>query len=162
MKNDTKQLSWGTDDKCLDAYTLDECLLVMHRETYEKYRFDEETCDNWHCYGADICLANYLGGGKNIIFPLKICHDSFGLPESEAFINSSIKLAKKYEGRIERLTTTCIDCHCSEKGVRIFFKKKFKRIKFKSFLKKIGLYKLAKKISDRKKGKKGLFVLEDE
>lgn len=162
MKDDPHQLSWTTNGECIKAYTLDECLLVMSRETYEKYKFDEITCDNWHCYGADICLANYLAGGENIIFPLSICHDSFGLPESEAFIESSIKLTKKYQGKIKRLTTTCIDCKCSEKGVKVFFKKKFRRERFKNFLKKIGLFKIAKKINYRRKKRKGQFVLEED
>ena len=158
MKDSSEQLSWTTGGKCLDAFTLDECLLVMNKETYEKYKFDEITCDNWHCYGADICIQNFLNGGNNIIFPLEICHDSFGLPESKAFIDSSMKLAKKYEGKIDRLVTTCIDCACSEKGVKIFFKTKFRKTRFKNFLKKVGLFKLANKFNHHQKRKNGQFV----
>lgn len=162
MKDNPKHLSWTTNGKCLEALTLDELLLVMNRKTFDKYRFDEVTCDNWHCYGADICLTNYLAGGKNIIFPLEICHDSYGLPGSDAFITSVIKLAKKYEGKIKRLTTTCIDCKCSEKGVLAYYKRKKRIAKFKNFLKKVGLYGLFKKINRRRKIRKGQFIVDED
>ena len=161
MRMDGKKYAWGTNGENMEAYTLDECLLVMLRQKWEQLKFDEVTCDNWHFYGADICMSNILHGGKNIIFPLHICHDSFGSPESEAFKESAYKIAEKYRGKFDRLSTTCIDAKCSKKGVDHYFRKINRRKKTKAFFKKIGLYKVVKKINNYRCRRKGYFIPED-
>ena len=58
-----------------EVATLDECLIAMTRNTWERLRFDEICCDNWHGYAMDICMANKLAGYRNVMVPLKICHE---------------------------------------------------------------------------------------
>lgn len=100
--------------KILSVETLDECLIAMTREKWEQLRFDEKTCDNWHGYAVDICLTNTLQGGKNILVPLKVCHDSTGNAQNAEFRRNVKQLIKKYRNTaITRIRGTCVDIPCS-------------------------------------------------
>lgn len=56
-----------------ECFSLDECLIVCHRNCMKDLSFDETVCDGWHLYGADLCLqaqcnkfpdrTNVLSGG---------------------------------------------------------------------------------------------------
>ncbi len=162
MKNKNKQYAWSTEGKPMEACTLDECLLAMDRKLWLKYKFDEVTCDNWHFYGADICLTNLLAGGKNIIFPLKIIHDSFGSPESEAFRNAAYKMVDKYQGKIETIHTTCLVSNCDPKSLKKYFRRRKFKLGLKRFLKKIKLYKLVELVRNPIKRKKGIFIVKED
>lgn len=97
--------------------SLDECFFAMTREKWQQLRFDEATCDDWHGYAVDICFQNTLRGGKNILVPLKVCHDSKGNAQTASFRASVKKLVKKYHGTaISRIHGTCIDIPCTWPG----------------------------------------------
>lgn len=96
---------------------LDECLLAMKRERWQLLRFDEQCCDNWHGYGMDICYSNTLQGGRNIMVPLQICHDSFGTPHTASYRSTIKNLVRKYRGTpITQIRGTCIQIPCSWRG----------------------------------------------
>ena len=98
----------------LDVVSLDECLIAMTRQKWEQLRFDEVACNNWHGYAVDISLNNTLHGGKNILVPLTVCHDSKGNAENKAFRTTIKQLVKKYHGTaITRIHSTCIDIPCN-------------------------------------------------
>lgn len=159
---DTEEIwAFKTNGVPVDATTLDECFLAMKKEVWEKLKFDEQTCDNWHFYGAEICLHNKLEGGINIILPSKICHYSFGVPSGKNFYRSAKKLAKKYKRDFKYIHTTCIDIKTS--GLGVFKYKTVLGIKgfIKGFMKIIGLKKLFKKLNNNRRRKKGLFVFDD-
>lgn len=93
--------------------SLDECLIAMTRKKWEQLRFDEVVCNNWHGYAVDICLSNTLKGSKNIMVPLKVCHDSTGNAQNAAFRTNVKQLIQKYRGTaITRIHGTCIDIPC--------------------------------------------------
>lgn len=161
IKSEQKQFAWGTDGKILEATVVDECLMVMKKNLWKKLQFDEVVCDNWHLYGVDICLRNNEIGNKNYIFPLKICHDSFGSPFSKEFRETAYKLCDKYAGKLDRLHTTCIDCEFTRNGIDAYFRKRKRRMALKKFLKRIGLFKLVNFFNKKIKNKKGIFVLDD-
>lgn len=97
--------------------SLDECFFAMKREKWQQLRFDEVTCDDWHGYAVDICFNNTLHGGRNILVPLKVCHDSKGNAQSKSFRNAIRRLVKKYHGTaISRIHGTCIDIPCTWPG----------------------------------------------
>ena len=60
---------WETKDKIergtrangqiYEVEALDECLIAMTRKIWEKLRFDEVCCNNWHGYAVDICMASH-------------------------------------------------------------------------------------------------------
>lgn len=115
---------WETKDKIergtrangqiFEVETLDECLIAMTRQTWKKLRFDEVCCNNWHGYAVDICMANTLSGGRNMMVPLKICHDSFGNAENDSFRDTVGRLVRKYrKTRIKEICGTCIQIKCN-------------------------------------------------
>lgn len=99
--------------KLMEVETLDECLIAMTKETWERLKFDEVACDNWHGYAVDICLSNTLQGHKNILYPLQVCHDSTGNAHNADFRTTIKHLIQKYRGTaITRIHGTCIDIPC--------------------------------------------------
>lgn len=100
--------------KILPVDSLDECLIAMTRQKWEQLRFDEAACDNWHGYAVDICFNNTLHGGKNMLVPLKVCHDSTGNAQNAAFRTNVKHLIRKYRGTaITRIHGTCVDIPCN-------------------------------------------------
>lgn len=113
----------STNGELMQAVTLDECVFAMKKELWQKLKFDEKTCDNWHFYGADICYNNILnGGGYNIIYSADICHESKGSFNGR-FGKSAKRMVKKYRGKIERLETTCIHINCGYIAYFVYFLK---------------------------------------
>lgn len=102
-----------TNGELMQAVTLDECIFAMRKELWQKLKFDEETCDNWHFYGADICYNNLLNGGENIILSAQICHESKGHAYSQSFRRSLKQMIKKYKRKLKRMETTCINIKCN-------------------------------------------------
>lgn len=87
--------------------TLDECIIAMRKDTYESVRFDEEVCDGWHLYSADICLSALELGIESYVIPLKICHHSQGRADKN-FFRIAKKLVKKHKKKNKAIKTACI------------------------------------------------------
>lgn len=49
--------------------SLDECLLIVPRNVFEKLKFDEVVFDGWDCYAPDYCLAIKPLGLKSYVIP---------------------------------------------------------------------------------------------
>ena len=137
---------WETKDKIergtrangqiYEVETLDECLIAMTRKTWEKLRFDEVCCNNWHGYAVDICMANALSGGRNVMVPLKICHDSFGNAENNGFRDTVGRLVRKYRKTgMTEIQGTCIQLKCNLRSYYWYRLKGF----VKDILKAMGL-----------------------
>lgn len=103
--------------------TLDEQLLVIPKDIFQRYAFDDKTCDNWHLYGVDYCLTvGELGLGVYAI-PLFIQHKSEGAsvtkplnslevilnlgPMVKAYYRSLSKVLKKHKNYYQWVYTTC-------------------------------------------------------
>lgn len=98
----------------IPVVSVDECVIAMHRRRWETLRFDEDCCDDWHCYGMDICFANTLAGGRNLVLSAPICHDSLGNPEQIGFWLGVKKLVEKYRGTaIRNITGCCVNIPCT-------------------------------------------------
>lgn len=94
--------------------SLDECMFAMTKAKWQERPLDEECCDNWHCYAVDACFANTLAGGKNVMVPLEICHDSLGNARNNGYRRAIGRLVKKYRGTaIRRINTCCLDIPCT-------------------------------------------------
>lgn len=121
-----------TNGDAVEAISVDECFFGMHRSLWEEIKFDEITCDDWHYYGVDICYENMLRGNKNVIYSLRILHDSLGRANPNSFMVCTKKMVKKYRGKVDRLEGTCIHIKC---GYLPFYllviRKKLVRIKNK-------------------------------
>lgn len=117
----------GANGEIMPVYSLDECLLAMKKKLWEQLKFDEQVCDNWHCYGLDICYQNILKGGENMLYPLTICHDSLGNSLNKDFTRSIKKMIDKYKKypEIKRIKGTCVDINCNYFSYFVFLFKQF-------------------------------------
>lgn len=59
--------------------TVDDCLVVVPKDTFNILGFDEQTCDGWHLYAVDYSLAVMNRGLHAYVIPMTIYHRSSGL-----------------------------------------------------------------------------------
>ena len=85
--------------------TLDELLLIVPREVFQEYQFDEDTCDNWHLYGVDYCL-NMLTIGKGVyVIPLYVVHKSKGASSDRFPSIFNFGLSREYYRTLARVSS---------------------------------------------------------
>jgi len=78
--------------------TLDECLIIIPKRVFNKIRFDEVVCDDWHLYATDYCLMVKKAGYDVYVLPLGGYHASPGFSFSEgAYYSTLKKLIKKHK-----------------------------------------------------------------
>lgn len=85
--------------------TLDEVMLAAKKSIFEKINFDEVTCDNWHLYGADLCLSAACKGIDSYAIPLNIYHKSMGNVDND-YMKSLHKLVEKHKKNYPMIYTT--------------------------------------------------------
>lgn len=97
---------YNTITEPTDAFTLDECLIACHRSCFDNIKFDEELCDGWHLYAADLCLqAQAFANLKVKAVPLDVWHKSTGNADRSYHITQS-KMAEKYRKYYKVVNTT--------------------------------------------------------
>lgn len=103
-ENKTQYKCCTTPTEC---YTLDECLIACHRSCMKKLSFDEDVCDGWHLYGADLCLQAGLEPGMSVmVIPMEyVWHKSNGNAD-RSYMQTQNKLAGKYRGKYRIINTT--------------------------------------------------------
>ena len=101
------------------AQTLDELLLIIPKKIFKKYKFDSETCFDWHLYGADYCLNVKKEGYDVVILPISLYHISTGESMSLEYFKTLKKLLKKYKNDYDRIYTTCLLSHCTKNYLKL-------------------------------------------
>lgn len=102
-------------EKPTAVFTLDECLIGCKKDDF--LNFDENTCDNWHLYGVDLCLQAHLIGLGVVVIPCNICHHSSGNVNHDFFLTLR-KLKRKYHKIYEKIETCCIGCYTSPLSIK--------------------------------------------
>lgn len=88
------------------AFVLDECLFACRKNLFEKIDFDEQTCNSWHLYAADLCLQALLNNYVVEVIPLsQVWHKSNGNADKSYFCTQNA-LAKKYRRDYKIINTT--------------------------------------------------------
>ncbi|MBL7196670.1 MAG: family 2 glycosyl transferase [Candidatus Omnitrophica bacterium] len=103
--------------------TLDEQLLIIPKDVFQKYQFDEKTCDGWHLYGVDYCLIMGSLGFEVYAIPMFVQHKSDGAsirrplyslpvifnlgPMVKEYYSSIDKVLKKHKNNYKWVYTTC-------------------------------------------------------
>jgi SAM-dependent methyltransferase len=88
-----------------EVQTLDECLLIVPKTVFEKYKFDEKTFDGWHYYGADYCLSVRQMGLKAYVIPAFIYYRSLR-SNSKGLLEYQKRLYKKHQKNYRNIYTT--------------------------------------------------------
>lgn len=107
--------------------TLDECLIAAHRSLFEKFQFDEETCNGWHLYAVDLSLQCLVAKHEVKVFDANVVHLSGGNMD-DSFWEIGKKLSKKYQGKIHRINTTC--CWFYTNPMLFLLLKLYRRIRY--------------------------------
>lgn len=90
-----------------EVFTIDECFIAGSKELFQKVRFDEKACDNWHCYAVELSLQCHCDGLCVKVFDADIVHKSGGNLNDE-FFYTFYKIAKKYRKNTNRLAHLAI------------------------------------------------------
>ena len=87
--------------------TLDELLLIIPRDIFQRYQFDEYSCNNWHLYGVDYCLTMLTLKKGVYVIPLFVIHKSKGALTNKRFYKFSFifnfGLSREYYHTLERV-----------------------------------------------------------
>lgn len=110
--NHIHRATWANGQN-IEVESVDECMFGMTKKLWDKLRFDEECCNNWHCYATEICLHNRISGGKNYVVPCKVCHESVGNAVQIGFVRTVKNIVKKYKGKVNYITSCCVQIKCN-------------------------------------------------
>jgi hypothetical protein len=89
-----------------EVQTLDESFIAISRELFNKYKFDEKTCDNWHLYTVDLCLTLREHNIKSYVVPCNVHHKSSGMI-NKGYYDTLDKVVKKHKETFDTIYTTC-------------------------------------------------------
>lgn len=100
--------------------TLDECLVIVPKSTFDVLQFDEKTCEGWHLYAVDYCLSAKERGFGVYVLPMEIYHLSTGAANLKKFkwISGQLpddyykilkKVLEKHANTSKVIYTTCGD-----------------------------------------------------
>lgn len=93
-------------EKLYEVSCVDEGFFGMKRETWEKLKFNEILCDNWHLYCVEMCLHTRKNGNKVYVFPTQLHHFSMG-SISLGYMKNLKKLCSVYRKDFKYIWTTC-------------------------------------------------------
>jgi len=86
--------------------SLDELLVIIPKQVFEKLKFDEKVCDDWHLYAVDYCLSVRRMGLDVYVIPMLVYHKSLCLSFSEKYYITRYKLARKHMWRYCKIYAT--------------------------------------------------------
>ncbi len=86
--------------------TVDECMIIMPKSTWEEHHFDEEVCDGWHFYAVEQCLYALLGDKKVYTFLADVNHLSSRGTVSDAYYRALRRLMSAYSDQIPYVSTS--------------------------------------------------------
>jgi len=88
--------------------TLDECLIVIPREVFARFQFDEKTCNSWHLYAVDMSLTLLENGLGVFVLPLPGYHRSNNQSlRSGSYFETMKAVLKKHKESFTVVHTTC-------------------------------------------------------
>lgn len=93
-------------EELLEAESLDECLFIMKKETWEQHPFDEKVCDHWHFYAVEQCLYNRLKGGRVYVLDSEINHLSETGTLDRTYFRALVRLLRHYRGKYPYIVAT--------------------------------------------------------
>lgn len=116
------------NNKVINAYSLDECLLIIKKDKFLKF---DNYGNTWHFYGVEYSNRCLLNNEKVLLFPIEIYHESAANSLNYNYFDTLFLYAK--QNRNIKLIRTC--CGYFNNNKLIFFYCIYRKIKL--FLKKI-------------------------
>jgi len=139
--------------KPTEVQTVDECLIIIPKSVFNKLRFDEKVCNDWHLYSVDYSLSIKKLGYNVFVIPKYIYHLSSGFkpigklertlrgPLQRSYYLSLKKVLYKHKNYYEKIYTTCGICKttyplCFQR-VQSIIKNRFALLLKKNMIKKV-------------------------
>ena len=83
--------------KPVEVQTLDECLIIIPKNVFQKLKFDETVVDGWHLYAVEYCLsAKKLGIDPYVIPADDVYHLSSGFSMNDSYYKILRKVARQH------------------------------------------------------------------
>jgi glycosyltransferase involved in cell wall biosynthesis len=103
-----KRVSQSNVGEVTRVQTLDECLIVIPRDVFARFQFDEKTCDSWHLYAVDMSLTLLENGLGVFVLPLPGYHRSNNQSlRSGSYYETMKRVLKKHRESFAVVHTTC-------------------------------------------------------
>ncbi|MCL4479012.1 MAG: glycosyltransferase [Deltaproteobacteria bacterium] len=94
---------WGNSINSPEpVQTLDECLTIIPQTVFQKLKFDEGVCIDWHLYAVDYCLTVKRMNLAVYVLPMYIYHKSLGFSSSE-YYQTVINILEKHKDHIQSI-----------------------------------------------------------
>jgi hypothetical protein len=90
----------------IKVQTLDECLVIIPKFIFFKYKFDEKL-KGWHLYTVDYCLNIIKHGFSAYVLPMHAYHKSYMVQYPKEYFNLLKIILDKYKPYYEKINTTC-------------------------------------------------------
>ena len=94
------------DSPYFEVDSVDECLIILHKKTWEQYPFNEEVCDGWHFYGVELCLRVRSNGHRALAFDARVNHISSEGTLDKTFFRALYRLARAYRSQYDIIVAT--------------------------------------------------------
>lgn len=86
--------------------TLDECLVIIPKPIFNKFKFDEELV-GWHLYSVDYCLNIKKYGYEVVVMPFYLYHRSYMTHYAKEYYDMLKIILKKYREDYTKINTSC-------------------------------------------------------
>ncbi len=107
MQNGIPPVSPGEEIKIPTiVQTLDECLLIIPKSVFIKYKFDENLV-GWHLYGVDYCLNIKERGFNVYAIPTFVYHRSYMTNYPKEYYQLLKIIFDKYRDQYKKIYTSC-------------------------------------------------------
>lgn len=97
---------YNFEKEYVETETIDECVIIMTKETWKQHPFDEIICNNWHFYAVEACLYARLSGGKVYTFDAEINHLSETGTMGVTYFLALFRLLKAYKNKCKYIVAT--------------------------------------------------------
>lgn len=90
----------------LKVQTLDECLIIIPKIVFNKFKFDEKL-DGWHLYSVDYCLNIQNQGFDAYVIPVYAYHKSYYNQYPKDYYQMLKMIFKKHGANYKIIRTSC-------------------------------------------------------
>lgn len=123
-------ISSSFEDDYKEVESIDECVIIMHKEAWQTHPFDVGACPSWHFYGVEVSYYARLHGHKAYVVNADVLHESLG-NLNDLFYKSLITFRKKYKYYYQYIVTTCIyiDINPLSKYLQLYAQSIYRKIR---------------------------------
>lgn len=86
--------------------TVDECVIILPRTTWNAHHYDETTCDGWHFYGVEQSLNALMHGHNVYSFLADVNHLSSRGTVDKNYFRALRRVFEAYSGKVSYISTT--------------------------------------------------------